>query len=49
MSCSLDRTTLASYSFHATNLGPIKSMRQGKFKGEVLNTSATMTCLCHTM
>jgi hypothetical protein len=38
-----------SNSFHVANLGPIKSLRQDRFKGEVLNTSATVTCLCHAM
>jgi hypothetical protein len=32
-------------SFHATNFGPIRSLRQEKLKGEELSTCATVACL----
>jgi hypothetical protein len=47
-SCSSDSTTLTSHensSFHGTNLGPIKSLRQDRFKGKVLTIQPACMCL----
>jgi hypothetical protein len=41
--------SLGSSSFHATSLGPIKSLRDEKFKGEVLKISAIVVCLCRAI